>query len=289
LTAAARRPTSRPLAALLVVLSALLAAAGEARAADLGEADYAAAERDGELVVALPDVSTTTWVLPSTAHLSGAGGAFWTSDVTIHNRGAAAASFTLKFLGNNADGRSGPEKTFSISAFQTITNADVLASVFGVSSGWGAIQMLSTTDQLTMRSRTFTPSAGGGSFGQAVPGIQDRNLLSDATTPVAVLTGLREDASYRTNLVLANASQVSITLVVAATGSGGAAIGSKSYLLPPLGMTQSSSFLLLSEFGEQWRSDVTVTVRSATPGTSFTAYATVIDNATNDPSTVLPQ
>jgi hypothetical protein len=286
---ATNRPTLRPPALRLVVLAAILAAAGAGRAADLTEADYAAAERDGEVVAVLPNVSTTTWLLPSTAHLSGAGGAFWTSDVTVHNRSGAAASFTLKFLGNNADGRGGPEKTFSISANQTITYADVLASVFGVSSGWGALQMLSTTDQLAMRSRTFTPAAGGGSFGQAVPGVQDRNLLSDATTPRAVLIGLREDASYRTNLVLANGSPVQVTLVVTATGSDGTALGSKSYTLPPLGMTQASSFLLQPEFGGQSRTDASAAIQSATPGGSFTAYATVIDNVTNDPSTVLPQ
>jgi hypothetical protein len=278
---------SRWLVASLVVGSFLLIAAGAA-AADLTEADYAAAEREGDVVSIIPNVSTSTWIMPSTAHLSGANGAFWTTDLTIHNRGGDAATFTLKFLGNNADGRGGPEKTYSLSAYQTITYADVLSAVFSISNGWGGIQMLSTSDQLAMRSRTFTPGAGG-TFGQAVPGVRDRDLLSDGTTPRPVLIGLREDASFRTNLVLANASQVPVTLVVTAVGSNGATLGSKTYTLSPLGMTQASSFLLQPEFGGEWRSDVSVIIRSTTPGAPYTAYATVIDNVTSDPSTVLPQ
>ena len=79
------------------------------------------------------------------------------------------------------------------------------------------------------------------------------------------------------------------SILIGATDGAGASIGSKSYILPPLGTVQESFFLLRPEFGGREMSDVTATVSSLTPGASFTAVAIVIDNGTNAPSIVLPQ
>jgi hypothetical protein len=228
------------------------------------------------------------WTVPSTAHSPGVNGSFWTSDLTVHNRGAIAATMTLKFLGHNADGRGGPEKTFALGPYQTITYADVLSSVFGATNDWGALQVLTTSGQLVVRSRTSTPS-GGGSVGDGVPGVRESTFFTDLTSPSPVLTGLREDAWFRSNIVLVNGSRTPIEIRVTAVDSSGASIGSKRYSLPPLGMMQESFFLLRPEFGGRELSDVTAAVSSPTPGASFTTFAVVIDRATNAPSTVLPQ
>jgi sugar lactone lactonase YvrE len=228
------------------------------------------------------------WTVPSTAHSSGADGSFWTSDLTVYNRGSVPVSMTLKFLGNNTNGSYGPEKTLTLDPYQTVTYADVLSSVFGISDGWGAVQVLTDSDQLTVRSRTSTLRAGG-SVGDGAPGVRQSAFFTDQTSPSPVLTGLREDDRFRSNIILVNGTTAPLYIRVYAIDSSGAAIGSKSYTLRPLGMVQDSRFLTGEEFGGQLRMDVTVTVSSPTPGAAFTASAVLIDNASNAPTTVLPQ
>ena len=233
-------------------------------------------------------VGCTNWTVPSVAHIAGADGSFWTSDLVLHNRGGAPAPITLKFLGSFRNGISGPEKSFTLDPFQTVTYADVVSSVFGIGDDAGALEVLTSSDLLAVRSRTFTAAAGG-SVGDGVSGVRQSAFFTDQTSPSPVLTGLREDDRFRSNLVLVNGTTAPVDVLVAARDSTGASVGSKTYTLPPLGMVQDSRFLMGAEFGAQSRTDVTVSLSSSTPGAAFTASAVVVDNASNAPTTVLPQ
>lgn len=239
-------------------------------------------------VAALCGVGCTNWMVPSVAHIAGADGAFWTSDLVLHNRGSSPAPVTLKFLGNSRDGTSGPERSFTLDPLQTVTYADVLSSAFGIADDAGALEVLTPSDQLTVRSRTFTAAAGG-TIGDGIPGVRQGSLFTDQTSPSPVLTGLSEDAAFRSNLILVNATSAPLVVHVAAADASGASIGSRDYTLPPLGMIQDSRFLTRDEFGGGRVTGATVTLSSTTPGAAFTACAIVIDNASNAPTTVLPQ
>jgi sugar lactone lactonase YvrE len=233
-------------------------------------------------------VGCANWTVPTLAHIGGADGSFWTSDLILHNRGSAPAPVTLKFLGNARDGTSGPESSFTLDPFQTVTYADVLSSVFGIADDAGALEVLTPSDQLTVRSRTFTTAAGG-TIGDGIPGVRQGSFFTDQTSPGPVLIGLREDDQFRSNLILVNATAAPLVVHVAATDESGAPIGSRDYPLPPLGMIQDSRFLTRDEFGGGRVTGVTVTLSSTTPGAAFTACAIVIDNASNAPTTVPPQ
>ncbi len=230
----------------------------------------------------------TNWFVPSVAHVAGADGSFWTSDLVLHNRGSSPTPVTLKFLGNSRDGTSGPERSLTLDPFQTVTSADVLASVFGIADDAGALEVLTPSDQLTVRSRTFTAAAGG-TVGDGMPGVRQGSFFTDQTTPVPVLIGLTEDGRFRSNLILVNGTASPLDVRVDAIDASGAAIGSRTYTLPPLGMIQDSRFLMEAEFGGQPKAGATVTLSSPTPGAAFTASAVVIDNASNAPTTVMPQ
>ena len=68
----------------------------------------------------------------------------------------------------------------------------------------------------------------------------------------------------------------------------GATLGTKRYRLPPFGMIQVSR--VASELAAS--GDITgarLDLSTPTTGGSFAAYASVIDNVTNDPRTLLPQ
>src|ERR1035437_3329754 len=74
---------------------------------------------------------TTAWILPSSAHGPGVGGAFYTTTLTIANTGTASAGLTLKFLGHDKDGTTGATSTLNLAAGASVTYPDVLGSVFG--------------------------------------------------------------------------------------------------------------------------------------------------------------
>ena len=70
------------------------------------------------------------------------------TDLTVANTGIVPTTFVLKFLGNSADGRSGPEKSYPIGANSFTTFPDVLGTVFGLTKDFGAILITSPSDAL---------------------------------------------------------------------------------------------------------------------------------------------
>ena len=225
------------------------------------------------------------WYLPSSARAGGAGGAFYTTDLTVANVGTTTANYFLKFLGNNRDGSAGPQKNFQLAAGRSATFADVLKSVFNLDSDFGAIQVGASED-LVVLGQTSTPGFGG-TFGQSVPAMQQQDLIS-AGKPRSIVA-VRDDASFRTNLILCGTTEfVSVDVDVTLVGPDGAVLGTKRYTLPPLGMTQVSR-VVLALGGPANLSGARLDLSTSTAGGAFAAYASVIDNVTNDPRTLLPQ
>ena len=225
------------------------------------------------------------WYLPSSARAGGAGGAFYTTDLTVANVGTTTANYFLKFLGNNRDGSVGPQKNFSLAAGRSATFADVLKSVFNLDSDFGAIQVGASED-LVVLGQTSTPGFGG-TFGQSVPAMEQQDLIS-AGKPRSIVA-VRDDASFRTNLILCGTTEfVSVDVDVTLVGPDGTVLGTKRYTLPPFGMTQVSR-VVLALGGPANLSGARLDLSTTTRDGSFAAYASVIDNVTNDPRTLLPQ
>ena len=230
----------------------------------------------------LPVTTINTWMLPSSAHAAGKGTSFYITDLTVANPGNASASVKLKFLGNNVDGRSGAEKTYSIAAKNSLTFKDVLASVFNVGTGFGAIKIDSENPDLAILSQTYT-AGNGGTFGQSVPAMGEEHRITAGN--LGAISGVRQDAQFRTNLVLANAKPANLNIDVTTVSADGIALGHKQVALPPLGMTQFSGLPSLGVNGEI--RGAYFLLSTSTGGGDFAAYASIIDNQTNDPRTLL--
>ena len=234
--------------------------------------------------------SGNTWILPSSAHSPGAGGAFYTTSLSIGNRGSAEAKYTLKFLGNNSDGTTGPESAqFVLGGNQSVTYDDVLASVFGQGDGaYGAIRVSADVATLSILGQTGTPdpTRPGGTFGQSVPAFGAGDLIT--TGAVRSIVGIREDGSFRTNLILTNAGTADVKVTGTLLSSSGVVLGAGDWTLPPLGMTQVTRVVRDLGVTANIR-DAQILLTTSTSGGSFAAYASVIDNVTNDPRTLLPR
>jgi hypothetical protein len=229
---------------------------------------------------------TGPWILPSSARAEGRGGSFYTTELTVANRGGADATVTLKFLGHDTDGRAGVEQKFVLGPAGTATYPDVLGNTFGVIADYGAIRVSSSSASLDVLGQTATPGPSGGTFGQSVPAAGQTELVTSAAAQSIV--AVREDGSFRTNLILANATESSLTVDAQLLSGSGAPLAAGSYALPPLGMTQVTQVVRdLGVTGDLQNAQLLLS--TSTPGGAFAAYASVIDRTTNDPRTLLPR
>jgi hypothetical protein len=233
---------------------------------------------------------TTAYLLPSSAHSPGKNLAFYTTDLTVANRGTTDANLTLQFLGHDRDGTAGPKQLRALATNKAVTYADVLASLFGVNAtdtqNYGALLITADSASLKIVSQTSTPPPNGvGTLGQSVPA-QGANDFVTPASPKS-LVGLRDDTAFRTNAFLANATTSSATVTLTLLAGDGSTFGTTTLTLPPLGMTQVSSVVttLGAPFGT---TNAVLVVSTTATGAQIATYAAVIDNVTNDPRTILP-
>ena len=105
------------------------------------------------------------------------------------------------------------------------------------------------------------------------------------STPRSIL-GVRQDGSFRTNLMLANATESTVSAVVQLVSTAGGVLASKSLSIGPLSRAQLN---VANDFGYSSLTDAVLVVSSPTPGAAIGAYASVIDGTTLDPRTLLPR
>ncbi len=188
----------------------------------------------------------------------------------------------MKFLGHDQDGSGGPEQTFNLEAGKSVTYFDVLGAVFNETSNFGAIRITSGISTLNVASVTSTPGFGG-TLSQTIPAVRSSDLIP-ANSSRSILY-IREGDGFRSNLVLASDADVSTTVNATLVSPDGINLATKSFSVPPHGMTQISR--VVRDMGVSGPvTGARLRLFSSTPGAAFTAFASVIDEATNDPTAV---
>ena len=228
----------------------------------------------------------SSWLLPTSASLvSGASGVRYTTDLTLANTGDADASYTLRFLGHDADGTAGPSSNFTLSAGKSVTYQDVVSSVFDQSGSYGAILVTASTPDLSVYGQVLAQTSTG-HIGQGLPAVSDAGYIRPGQA--RSLLAIREDARARTNLVLANATSASLDVTLALVSEAGEALGSAVVTLPPLGMTQLNS--VARSLGASGAiTGGRIVVSTPTTDGAFAAIASVIENDSGDARTILPR
>ncbi|HVO50567.1 MAG TPA: hypothetical protein VMV60_06215, partial [Thermoanaerobaculia bacterium] len=221
-------------------------------------------------------------ILPSAAWISGVS-AYWRTGMTLVNPGAADAAVALKWLGHDMDGRGGTERAYVVRAGQTLSLSDEEWEL-NHQQDYGAILMTSSSPSVFLQSETSTPAPSGGSVGQALPALGAADYAG--ATP-KTLAPIRENGAFRTNLVLANPTEIPVMAHVVLFAADGTQLGTQDVALPPLGMTQLTRAAAL--LGAPALNLGRISVSTPTAGGLVAAYASVIDNVTSDPRTLLPQ
>jgi hypothetical protein len=246
-------------------------------------------------------------IIPAVAHAGGANDSMFESDVRLTNVSAQTIKYMLNFTPSGTDGTvTGQSTTIEVEPGATAALDDILSNFFAsgassasttgvleirplTSSSTTSFAPVATTNIPTVAaSRTYNVTPNG-TFGQFIPAIPFSQFIgqsSGATKTVLSLQQIAQSDAYRTNFGLVEGAGEPATVVVHVfSKSGGAALADIPYTLLPGEHRQINSILAANGITlDDGRIEVEVT----SPTGKVTAYASVIDNRTNDPLLVSP-
>jgi len=254
--------------------------------------------------------------LPAVARLEGAAGSFFKTDVTITNTSTSRVIVQVAYVEGSGDNSNAPDSLITLPAFlpgERRELIDIARSalerdaanghlIFFACREGGDCTSCDTNDgdclDITVQGRIYNDTPGG-TYGQSFPGLPWYSHASFTSSAQGAdrlsINGVRNDPNYRTNVGLVNASQFSSTVLrVRLFNSGGTQIAEMDQTLGPLGRIQFPVTQIAAGFtGDGY---VTVEQISATPAPGqpdavpgFFAYGSLLDNRTNDPTTLEAQ
>jgi PKD repeat protein len=209
---------------------------------------------------------------------TGVGGAAWRTELTLFNAGSEPVTPTLIFF--PSAGQQFRTTRVYLAPKQSVTYGNALLDIFGVPNGAGALgveadSVLNSPD-LRISSRTYTDGANG-TYGQAVGGVAPEDL---GTT--VYLTGLESDTSFRTNVGLVNRVNAPVGVTLELYDGDGNLLGTKSQNLAANNFQQNALTALFPNAGNGQYPVLSLRMTTGTAG-AVSAYASVVDNRTQDP------
>lgn len=219
------------------------------------------------------------WV-PVAAHQPGVAGSQWRTDLGLLNRGNGAATVHLRLHSTTLMGQS-----LTLGANAQVILVDVVDQ-FDHFVGAGTLEILA--DQpLIVTSRTYTRSASG-TFGQSYDGFTPEQGMS--TGDVTYLPQLTENASYRTNILIANTGRSNAQVRLELFDGTGAKVGEPT-VNGGAPIEPGKRVQLNTPYKTLGRTNLAAGYAKLTvlAGDGVLAYASVVDNnaASNDPTSVL--
>jgi hypothetical protein len=213
------------------------------------------------LAVAYPaaaQIVNETQFFPVVAHTAGAGDppTSWRTDLTVHNVTDAELTVGLYFFesGNIVEWDGNYDVTLVLQSRETRTVVDVIATLFGITENTKGSLFLECDQsvfpsnpedsRMLAHTRTYNVGSEVGTFGTSVATAQFSDVFLNVGQSASVITGVRNDSNYRSNLGIVNFSfaGVPITVHYRVLGEGGVeeivASGSKD--LDPFDMNQWS-------------------------------------------------
>jgi hypothetical protein len=226
--------------------------------------------------------SGTDLLVPAAARGAGVGDSTWVTDLYLLNPGDQAVSVEIFWLDRNRANPLPVSRLFDIAPGVTLVLGDVLLETFGLTSAGGALRVTADSD-VVVSSRIYNQQ-GTVTFGQGFEGVPRSDALRAGDTTDVM--GLTESTSFRTNIVLIDASdeetgsQVELSL----RDQEGAEIASRSYQLERLEPRLFSA----TDLGTTAFDDATLHAEVTSGAVIVTASKIDNDPATGDPTTLEP-
>jgi hypothetical protein len=233
--------------------------------------------------VAVNATAAAKYVIPGVADLNN-GFANWQTDVRLFNPSANIVKVTLTFY---SQGGGAPQsKDVSLAPNQVQTFDSALHQFFGLTNDGGALHISTTaTTPLVATARTYNQTSNG-TYGQFIPAVTANDAAALGTRPLQLLQ-IEESDRYRTNVGFAEVTGKPATIEVTAVPSDSKVAASTQINLTANQFIQYPQLLKSMGLTNMYNARVTVKVISGQG--RVTAYASVIDSKTNDPTYVPAQ
>lgn len=242
-------------------------------------------EQSGRVMVSnAPAISTPwarTFIVSNSAHSAGAQGTKWVSDMVLHNPGTQTVNSVVYYLEKDADNSDALGWSVTVPAGRSVKLPDVVAQTFARSSSSGALKV-GASGELIITSRTYNDAAAG-TYGQYIEGYPTSRAVPAGEE--ARLIQLTRNTEYRTNIGFANAKSSNLSLRLDLYRADGSLLGTRNVSLKAYSYTQLND--VLAAYGTSIAGAYAI-VTSSTAGGAFFTYASVIDNRTGDPVSVVP-
>ncbi|HKS22366.1 MAG TPA: hypothetical protein VJZ76_06185 [Thermoanaerobaculia bacterium] len=233
--------------------------------------------------IPLGAATATRYVLPGVADISN-GLANWKSDVRILNAGTAPQIATLTFMPLN-NGGDPKTATITIDPGETKQLDALLASVFGIANVGGALHVTTPVgSNLVVSGRTYNQLPDGSTYGQFIPAVTEADAVGKGGT-LHVLQ-VEESVRYRTNFGIAEVSGKAATVEVSVVVPDSKVAPKATLTLAPFEYRQTD---ILAALGLQNIYNARIAVKVVDGDGRVTAYGSVIDMKTQDPTYVQAQ
>ena len=216
------------------------------------------------------------------AAASGTGGTLFRSNLSLTNRGTAAAAVTVKFTKRGETTALGTSSvTLAPGESKFYTNA--VTELFNLSgvAGQASFQTAGETP-IVAWCRTYNDQGEAGTFGQFIPAFGAEDLIA---ANGAIFQGLSEDSKFRTNMGFVNTSASATTATVSVWSTDGTKLAEKEYAVEG-GQAIFKSKVML-DLGASSVTNGYVKVIPAVPNVIY-AWASSVDNTSTDQTFVRP-
>jgi hypothetical protein len=252
-------------------------------------------------------------IIPSVGHADGANNSKFQSDVRVTNTSTQVMKYQINFTPTGPGGTTAMKQTIiQINPGATTALDDILSSFFGVgasaanASAAGVLEIrpltattsaISSTPSISSitvaSSRTYNVTASGATYGQYIPAVPFAQFVGKSLDPlkpnvlsIQQISQSRDFTSgYRTNIGLLEAAGQPADLNVSVFGKDGGLLGSFPVSLAAGEHRQIGGFLAAHDI---YADDARIEVQVTSDTGKVSAYASVIDNRTNDPLLVYP-
>ncbi|MCC6130352.1 MAG: hypothetical protein IT186_10525 [Acidobacteria bacterium] len=223
-----------------------------------------------------------TTIIPAVSHSPGMGTSQLRSDVAGVNLSSTAAAVQVTYLPSSGEAVTEPS---TVPANGIREWPDILCSLFRMSSSAETSGVLKFTSDrpLLLTSRTFNEDPSG-TFGAFLPQVASDGGITHGQK--GYLPHLKKSSRFRTNLGITNLGSTDVEVGVRLYGKDGESLGVELVLPVPAGsFRQVTDVFGQCETGMNEIAYAELDVR--TSGGRIWAFASMIDNVTNDP-TIIP-
>jgi len=246
-----------------------------------------------------PAASQHALIIPTAGHLGGIDSQ-WQSDIRVTNAGFKSARYKLTFTPSGGTALGVKETTITVDAGATTALDDIISNWFGLGTlGDGVNGMLeilplddpaNTIQSTVASSRTYNVS-GNGTLGQYIPAVPFPNFIGRPSSNNAIpqtlsLQQIAQNSLFRTNVGIAEAAGAPANALIKVFNASGTKLTEIPLTLAAGEQRQMNQ--LLAQHGIEL-ADGRIEVQVTGGEGKVTAYASVVDSATQDPLLVSGQ